>query len=144
MNTNRDASQRTMYNRAKALAVYNQSMKNNINSGNNMIVPGGGPSDMSASIYTGVIVGQTKCCIPDNPTTNTSNSSDPTYTTFYVAFTTAESTTWTAPATCQSPITYWIVGGGGGGAGAFDQRGNGGGGGGAAITGTYAVVAGTT
>jgi hypothetical protein len=71
-------------------------------------------------------------------------STTPTYTTFYEAFTAAESTTWTAPATIQSPITYWIVGGGGGGAGAYDQRGNGGGGGGAAITGTYAVVAGTT
>jgi hypothetical protein len=74
----------------------------------------------------------------------TSNSSGPTYTTFYDIFTTEGSTTWTAPTTCQSPITYWIVGGGGGGSGAYDQRGNGGGGGGAAITGTYAVVAGTT
>lgn len=67
-----------------------------------------------------------------------------TYTTYYVTFTTTGSTTWTAPATIQSPITYWIVGGGGGGAGAYDQRGNGGGGGGFAITGTYAVVAGET
>jgi hypothetical protein len=78
------------------------------------------------------------------PTCCDNQQAQPTYTTFYVEFTTTGSTTWTAPATCQSPITYWIVGGGGGGAGAFDQRGNGGGGGGAAITGTYAVVAGTT
>ena len=141
MNTNRDASQHTMYNRAKAIATYNQTMKNNINRGNIVIAPGGGPSDMNASIYTEVVVGQTKCCIPDNPT---SISSEPTYTTFYAAFTTTGTTTWTAPATIQSPITYWIVGGGGGGAGAFDQRGNGGGGGGAAITGTYPVVGGTT
>ncbi len=93
---------------------------------------------MSASIYTESLVSQTKCC----PTTTI--SSDPTYTTYYVDFTTTGSTTWTAPATIQGPITYWIVGGGGGGAGAYDQRGNGGGGGGAAITGTHAVVAGTT
>jgi hypothetical protein len=63
---------------------------------------------------------------------------------YTIAFTTTGFATWTAPATCQTPITYWIVGGGGGGAGAYDQRGGGGGGGGAATTGTYAVVGGTT
>ncbi len=78
------------------------------------------------------------------PTCCNDQQAQPTYTTFYVEFTTTGTTTWTAPATIQSPITYWIVGGGGGGAGAYDQRGNGGGGGGAAITGTYAVVAGAT
>lgn len=71
-------------------------------------------------------------------------SNDPAYNTYYAVFTTTGSSTWVAPATCQSPITYWIVGGGGGGAGAFDQRGNGGGGGGSVITGTYFVVPGTT
>lgn len=71
-------------------------------------------------------------------------ASAPVYTTYYDAFTTVGTTTWTAPATIQGSITYWIVGGGGGGGGAHDQRGNGGGGGGAAITGTYPVVAGTT
>ena len=67
----------------------------------------------------------------------------PIYTTVYTAFYGPFTFTWPAPATIQSPITYWIIGGGGGGAGAYDQRGNGGGGGGAFITGTYAVVGGT-
>lgn len=93
-------------------------------------VPVGATAESAAGIYV--------------PTCCNDQQAQPTYTTFYVEFTTTGTTTWTAPATIQSPITYWIVGGGGGGAGAYDQRGNGGGGGGAAITGTYAVVAGTT
>jgi hypothetical protein len=72
------------------------------------------------------------------------NTGGPTYETYYVSFTTTGSDTWTAPTTIQSPITYWIVGGGGGGGGAHDNGSAGGGGGGAAITGTYAIVAGTT
>ena len=134
MNTNRDASQLTKYNRAKALAAYHE--------GNVRLVPGS-YSDMSSSTYTEIIFGQTKCCLTNSTSTNTS-SSNTTYTTYYSIFTTLGSSTWTAPSTCQSPITYWIVGGGGGGSGAYDQRGNGGGGGGFATTGTYAVVAGTT
>lgn len=141
MNTNRDASQRTQYNKAKALATYYQTTKNGINAGNVVLAPGR-YSDRTASMSTGVVVGQAECCTTDD--TTTSNSSGPTYTTYYDSFETAGSTTWTAPATCQSPITYWIVGGGGGGGGAYDQRGGGGGGGGRAVTGTYAVVAGTT
>jgi hypothetical protein len=78
------------------------------------------------------------------PTCCDNQQAQPTYTTFYVEFTTTGSTTWTAPATIQSPITYWIVGGGGGGGGAHDGGGAGGGGGGVVITGTYSVVAGTT
>lgn len=140
MNTNRDASQRTQYNKTKALAAYYQTTKNSINAGNVVLAPGR-YSDRSASMTTGVVVGQTECCTSDNVI---SDSSGPSYTTFYEIFETAGSFTWPAPATCQSPITYWIVGGGGGGSGAHDQRGNGGGGGGAAITGTYAVVPGTS
>ncbi len=63
------------------------------------------------------------------------SNSGPIYTTYYVTFTITGSATWAAPATCKSPITFWIVGGGG----AHDNGGAGGGGGGAA-TGAYAVV----
>ena len=133
MNTNRDSSQLTILNRAKTLAAYH--------AGNVRLVPGT-YSDTSSTTYTQIVLGQGKCCSTETSLHDTTSS--PTYTTYYSAFTTAGSSTWTAPATIQSPITYWIVGGGGGGAGAYDQRGNGGGGGGFATTGTYAVVAGTT
>ena len=59
MNTNRDASQHTKYIRAKALATYNQSIKDNINRGNAVLAPWGS-SDTSASIITEIVVGQTK------------------------------------------------------------------------------------
>ena len=133
MNTNRDASQQTKYNRAKTLSTYYQITLDNINTGNAVVGPGQS-SDTSAEIKTEVIVGQTECCIP-----NDSNG-----TSYYLSFTTTGSTTWTAPATIRSPITYWIVGGGGGGGGAYDNSGGGGGGGGAVITGTYEVVGGKT
>jgi len=51
-------------------------------------------------------------------------------------------TSWTAPLTSVSPITYWIIGGGGGGGGARDGGAAGGGGGGMAITGTYPITPG--
>jgi hypothetical protein len=140
MNTNRDASQRTKYNNAKTLARYYQARIGDINAGTSMVAPGS-YSDISARTYTETAISKTECCIPTNLIIN---SSVPTYTTYYVTFTTTGANTWTVPAACQSPITYWIIGGGGGGAGAFDQRGNGGGGGGASITGTYPVVAGST
>ena len=134
MNTNRDSSQRTKNIRAKTLASYHKG---------NVRQVLGSYSDTTSGTYTDVFLGLTQYCLTDTPSENT-GSSDPTYTTYYISFTTSGSSTWTAPATCQSRITYWIVGGGGGGAGAYDQRGGGGGGGGVAITGTYAVVAGTT
>jgi len=137
MNANRDASQRTKNIRAKTLAANYHNTMNNINTATVMPVPRC-YSDISSSVHTQVVVGKMDCCSPNTSAAIIS------YTTYYATFTTSGSTTWTAPATCQSPITYWIVGGGGGGAGAYDQRGNGGGGGGAIITGTYAVVAGTT
>jgi hypothetical protein len=135
MNTNRSASQFTQHIKAKTLAAHQQSRTNNILLGNPVLRPGRS-SDMSAGVHTEVVVGRKDCCI--------STSDGPTFTTYYVSFTTTGSTTWTAPATCQSPITYWIVGGGGGGGGAYDNAGGGGGGGGTARTGTYAVVPGTT
>lgn len=137
MNTNRSASQRTQYNKAKAISTYHQTVVNNINAGNVVLVPGR-YSDKSASIYTDIVVGQTECCVPDVA------PAGPTYTTYYEIFTTTGAATWTAPAGVQSPITYWIVGGGGGGGGARDNAGAGGGGGGVAATGTYAVVAGAS
>ena len=140
MNTNRNASQTTKYAKAKTLAAYSQSTAANINVGNLVLVPGR-YSDRSASLHTEVVVGKTECCAPS---VSAPAAGGPTYTVYYEVFTTTGSATWTAPATCQTPITYWIVGGGGGGSGAYDQRGGGGGGGGAAVTGTYAVVAGTT
>jgi len=140
MNTNRDASQRTKYNNAKTLSRYYQSRVNSINAGNLLVAPGT-YSDVSSKTHIDFAIAKTECCIP---TSSISISAGPTYQTYYVTFTTTGSTTWTAPATCQSPITYWIVGGGGGGGGAFDNAGGGGGGGGAATTGTYAVVGGTT
>jgi len=139
MNTNRSASQRTQYNKAKTLSTYYQTTVNDINAGNVVLVPGR-YADKSGSTRTEVAVGQTECCVVYTPTV----AAGPTYTAYYEIFTTTGAATWTAPAGAQSPITYWIVGGGGGGSGAYDQRGNGGGGGGAAITGTYAIVAGTT
>jgi hypothetical protein len=135
MNTNRDASQRTQYNKTKTLATYAQTTANNINLGNVVLAPGR-YSDKTAGIHTKVVVGQSECCA--------NTITGPTYTTYYLSFTTTGSTTWTAPATCQSPITYWIVGGGGGGGGASDNSGGGGGGGGVTVTGTRAVIAGTT
>jgi hypothetical protein len=138
MNTNRDASQRTQYNKTKALAAYYQTTKNSINAGNVVLAPGR-YSDRTASMTTGVVVGQTECCTSDNVI---SESSGPSYTTFYEIFDTVGEHEWVAPATCQSPITYWIVGGGGGGGGAYDNGGGGGGGAGGAVTGTYAVVPG--
>jgi len=140
MNTNRDASQRTKYNNAKTLATYHQGIMNTINT-TNVLPATGRYSNMGARIHTDIVFGQMNLCIPNN---STSISGGPTYTTYYVIFTTTGSTSWTAPGTCQSPITYWIVGGGGGGGGAQDNSGAGGGGGGVATTGTYAVVAGTT
>jgi hypothetical protein len=137
MNANRDASQRTKNIRAKTLAANYHETMNNINTATVMPVPRC-YSDMSSSIHTQVVVGKMDCCAPITSAPVIS------YTTYYATFTTTGSTTWTAPATCQSPITYWIVGGGGGGGGAHDNAGAGGGGGGVAITGTYAVVAGTT
>ena len=71
------------------------------------------------------------------PSTTSSN-----LTLIYEYFTTVGSISWTAPATVQSPITYWLVGGGGGGGGAYDNGGAGGGGGGSFLTGTYAVTPG--
>ena len=140
MNTNRDSSQRTQYNNAKMIAANYQSIMNNINTANILPVPGR-YSNRSARIHTDIIFGQMNYGIPNN---SISNSGGSTYTTYYVSFTITGSTTWTAPATIQSPITYWIVGGGGGGGGAQDNSGAGGGGGGVATTGTYAVVGGTT
>jgi hypothetical protein len=134
MNANRDASQRTKNIRAKTLAANYHDTMNNINTATVMPVPRC-YSDMSSSIHTQVVVGKMDCCSP---------SIIAPYTTYYLTFTTTGSTTWTAPATCQSPITYWIVGGGGGGGGTHDNAGAGGGGGGVAITGTYTVVAGST
>jgi hypothetical protein len=133
MNTNRDASQHTKYSRAKTLATYNRD--------NVRLIPGTF-SDITSSTYTHVVLGQTQCC-PTNTTLTDTSLSGTTYTSYYVTFTTTGATTWTAPATCQSPITYWIVGGGGGGGAAHDGGAAGGGGGGTAITGTYSVVAGT-
>jgi hypothetical protein len=129
MNTNRDASQQTKYNKAKVLAVYHKQ---------NVRPLPGTYSDTSSSTQTEVVLGKTLVC----PTNTISNNTI--YTIYYIAFTISGSSTWTAPTTCQSPITYWIVGGGGGGGAAFDNAGGGGGGGGVAITGTYAIVAGTT
>ncbi len=144
MNTNRDASQRTQIIKAKTLSTYYQLRLNSVNTGN-LVVPPGSYSDVSSRTHTDTAISKIECCIPSNLVSNlVSISTGPTYTTYYLDFTTTGTSTWTAPDTIQSPITYWIVGGGGGGAGAYDQRGNGGGGGGAAITGTYSVVAGTT
>ena len=123
MNTNRDSSQRTQYNKAKMIAAYNKSITDSITAGNVGLFPASS-SDRSANIHTELVAGRIDCCVSNGSTSNAS----PTYTTYYAIFTTTGSSTWTAPATIQSPITYWIVGGGGGGAGAFDQRGNGGGG----------------
>ena len=140
MNTNRDASQFTKYNNAKTLAAYYQARVNDINTGNLIIAPGY-YSDISSKTYTDLVISKTECCIPTNIITI---STGPTYTPYVDSFKATGSITWTAPLTCQSPITYWIVGGGGGGGAAYDNAGGGGGGGGFAITGKYAVVPGTT
>jgi hypothetical protein len=60
-----------------------------------------------------------------------------------VSFTSAGSTSWTAPARTTS-VTYLVVGGGGGGGTGYDRGGGGGGGAGMALTGTTTVTPGTT
>jgi hypothetical protein len=59
-------------------------------------------------------------------------------------FTTTGTTTWTAPTSCLSAVTYYIVGAGGGGGGAYDNAGGGGGGAGSVITGSYFITPGAT
>lgn len=58
-------------------------------------------------------------------------------------FTTVGTTTWTAPANVNS-VEYLVVGGGGGAGNGYDNAGGGGGGGGMTLTGTLAVVPGTS
>lgn len=59
------------------------------------------------------------------------------------AFTTAETTTWTAPAGV-SRVQYLVVAGGAGGGNGYDSGGGGGGGGGMVLTGNATVVPGET
>lgn len=145
MNTNRDSSVYTKLRQAKINSAYNATMIGSVNSGK-VTFPTGGISNKDASLKTDIVLGDSFCGNIDSSsiTPVAPPSPAPTGVVQYAYFTTAGSTTWTAPATCQSPITYWIVGGGGGGGGAFDNAGAGGGGGGGARTGTYPVVAGTT
>ena len=139
MNTNFDSSVITRMNKVRAMASYQKSFNYANNNGTVTVSPGQ-TSNMDASVEIDAITGGIYCCGPSTTTSNTVYV--PNYQ--YAYFLTAGSTTWTAPATCVSPITYWMVGGGGGGGGAFDQGGAGGGGGGSVVTGTYAVTPGQT
>jgi len=59
------------------------------------------------------------------------------------SFTTAETTTWTAPAGVTE-VEYLVVAGGGGGGNGYDNGGGGGGGGGMALSGTLSVTPGNS
>jgi len=124
-------------NKVRAMASYQKSFQYANNQGTVTVSPGQ-TSNMDASAEIDATTGGIYCCGPSTTPTVTV----PDYQ--YIYFLTAGSATWTAPDTCVSPITYWLVGGGAGGGGAFDQGGAGGGGGGSVVTGTYAITPGQT
>jgi len=127
-------------NQVRAMASYRKSFAYANNQGTVTVVPGQ-TSNLDASAEMDTTVGGIYCCGPVTivPPTNVYTPSVQ-----YAYFLTAGTTSWTAPATCVSPITYWLIGGGGGGGGAYDQGGAGGGGGGSVVTGTYSIAPGQT
>ena len=139
MNTNFDSSMITRMNKVRAMASYQKSF-NYANNNGTVTVSRGQTSNTDASAEIDASTGGIYCCGPSISSVNTIYVPN----VQYAYFLTEGSTTWTAPATCVSPITYWMVGGGGGGGGAFDQGGAGGGGGGSVVTGSYVITPGQT
>ena len=135
MNTNRDSSLNTLLKRARTVSAYQAGFKAAVNAGT--AISPRGVSNLDASMLVDAAF---VSLVQVPPTMPSVQSYVPV---LMVAYFTGTST-WTAPSTCVSPITYWMIGGGGGGGGAYDSAGAGGGGGGQIVTGTYAITQGQT
>ena len=143
MNTNRDSSQYTKRQKTRAISAYYAGFASTLNSG--LLLRGPlGVSNIDGSIEPDIRTGNLYYQSVPLPISTVTTTSGPVGTLTYAYFLTTGSSTWTAPATVTSPITYWLIGGGGGGGGGYDLGVGGGGGGGSVITGTYAVTPGTS
>lgn len=143
MNTNKDSSQYTKQQKTRSISAYYAQFASTLNSG--LLIRGPvGVSNLDSSIEPDIVMGNLYYQAVPLPISTVTTTIGPVVTLIYAYFLTSGSSTWAAPATVTSPITYWLVGGGGGGGGAYDFGIGGGGGGGSVVTGTYAVTRGTS
>jgi hypothetical protein len=141
-NTNKSSSWITQTLNIRTTTNFNTAAAAAVNSGAVTISRSGGNADRSSSSQVAVqplltvVLTAIAVPVPDVPIIP-----QPTITVQYAVFTTVGQTTWVAPATCISPIVYFVVGGAGGGGGCGAGRGSaGGGGGGQIVQDTFNIV----